>query len=85
MSCGLCHKPERGADEKKDYLCGLCVIKLTSMDKTQRRVYVDTLYSQGRDGEAEFVETFFEGRINKPISIKTTDKPKLLIRRNGKI
>lgn len=83
MPCGLCHKQERGADEKKDYLCGLCVVKLTSMNKTQRRIYVDTFYSQGRNEEAGFVEIFFEGRINTPA--KVINKPKLLIRRNGKI
>jgi hypothetical protein len=81
MPCGLCNEKERGADEKKDYLCSDCVGKMIRMDIYQKRTYIDSLYLKNQDEEARFLEIIFMGgtRINK----KTTSK--LITRREGKI
>ena len=82
MPCGLCHNQERSVDERKDYLCGRCVIKLMGMDKRQKRMFIDSLYLRDQEVEAQFVESFFEGRIEAVQEPK--EKPKLL-KRTGKI
>jgi len=81
MPCGLCHEEERGADEKKDYLCSNCVNKMIRMDIYQKRAYIDSLYLQGQDDEAEFLEVIFMGGIRNVKKIKS----KLIPRREGNI
>jgi len=81
MSCGLCHKEERGADEKRDYLCSNCVVKMIRMDIYQKRTYIDSLYLKGQDDEAEFLEVIFMGGIRNVKKIKS----KLITRREGNI
>ncbi len=84
MPCGLCNKKERGAEESKDYLCGSCIVRLINLDNKQKRAFVDSLYLQGKDEEAEFVERFFPHGISKPINDKSPEvKPKLLLRKTG--
>jgi hypothetical protein len=84
MSCGLCHRPERGADEKKEYICGSCLIQLIAMNKDQKRQFIDNLYLKGQDEEAQFLESFFRGGVSRPIKDEEKEeeeKPKLLLRR----
>ena len=85
MPCGLCHNKERGAEEAKDYLCSRCTIRLVGLNKRQKREFVDALYMQGKDEEAEFVESFFPSGIDKPVNDKIVTKPNLLLRRTVNI
>lgn len=79
MPCGVCHNVERGAEEKREYLCSRCLHNLMSMDRDQKRAFIDSLYLKGQDEEAEFLESFFEGSVTKAQEPK--EKPKLLLRR----
>lgn len=86
MPCGVCHKKEHGTEESKDYLCGKCVVQLVGLDKNQKRAFVDALYMNGEDEEAEFIERFFPSGVSKPIKDEEPEvKPKLLLRRVGRI
>jgi hypothetical protein len=87
MGCGLCHRDERGADKGKEYLCGKCVVTMVSMDRDQKRVFIDDLYLQGKDEEAEFLESFFKSGVSQPKRDEPEEtgeeKPVLLIRRKA--
>ncbi len=84
MGCGLCHRDERCADKNKDYLCSTCVVKMISMDRDQKRVFIDSLYLKEQDEEAEFLERFFRGGVTIPIKEEegsASEEPVLLKRR----
>ena len=79
MPCGVCHIKEKNANEEKDYLCGKCVCYLIGLDRQARRVFIDSLFLNGRDEEGEFLERFFSGLVAQKTETQTTKK--LLLRK----
>ena len=69
MSCRICNKKEKGAEESAIYICSTCTATLGAMNKSEVRITVDKLYLAGRTEDAEFVEKLVFGANTNPSAI----------------
>lgn len=75
MSCRLCKKSEKGADQDAIYICSTCIGIIGAMPKSEVRGVIDKLYLADRPEDAQFLEKIISGTSNH-----TSETPKLLKR-----
>mgnify|MGYP001587399647 CR=1 FL=1 len=64
MSCRICTKKEKGAEENSIYICSTCTGTIGSMNRADVREVVDKLYLANRTEDAMFVEKLVFGCNN---------------------